>query len=189
MAKRFSQVEPELKSLRAEKGTVMASIKKIRAEEDVIQKEMDKIKEDLAQTNAEKTETVAQLDALQEKIEKIEGDLSKLFAKKDELREAFWKGKYDFKKQREEIAHIEWMQRQKERVVQRNAQKKERDEELKTQIRQMDHYYQKELDCCDHLTGYLHSLKVRAGLIIDDEAEARKAQAQFQEEQVKEKLN
>ena len=72
---------------------------------------MDKIKEELAQTNAEKTETVAQLDALQEKIEKVEGDLSKLFAKKDELREAFWKGKYDFKKQREEIAHIEWMHR------------------------------------------------------------------------------
>ena len=58
-AERFSAIEPEMKALKAEKNTVWAQIKKIRGEEEVINKEMDKIKEDLAQTNAEKEETHA----------------------------------------------------------------------------------------------------------------------------------
>lgn len=32
----------------------------------------------------------------------------------------------------------------------------------------MPHPYQKELDCCDHLTGYLRSLKEKAGLLVND---------------------
>ena len=43
-AERFSAIEPEMKALKAEKNTVWAQIKKIRGEEEVINKEMDKIK-------------------------------------------------------------------------------------------------------------------------------------------------
>ena len=53
----------------------------------------------------------------------------------------------------------------------------------------MDHPYQRELDCCESLTGYLHALKVRTGQTVDNEVAARKAQKQIHEEQVKERLN
>ena len=98
-----------------------------------------------------------------------------MYSNKDNIREEYWKGRYDYKKQREEITHIEWMQRQKDRIVQRAAQKQERDEEVKKEISQLDHPYQRELDCCESLTGYLHALKVRTGQTVDNEVAARKA--------------
>lgn len=73
--------------------------------------------------------------------------------------------------------HIEWMQRQKDKVVQNQSYKLEREEERQEAIKSLPHPYQKELDCCEHLIGYLNALKVRAGLVIDNEAVARKAQA------------
>ena len=51
--------------------------------------------------------------------------------------------------------HIEWMQRQKDKVLQNVAFKQEREEERKEAIKNMAHPYAKELDCCDHLIGYM----------------------------------
>lgn len=96
------------------------------------------------------------------------------------MREAYWKGRYDFKKQREEIMHIEWMQRQKDKVVNADAIKKEREEERQAAIKAMPHPYQKEIDCCDHLTGYMKSLKEKAGLLVNDSVAAREAQTAIQ---------
>jgi hypothetical protein len=39
------------------------------------------------------------VDAIQKQIEAVEEELNSLYAKKDEKREAYWKGRYDFKKQ------------------------------------------------------------------------------------------
>ena len=72
---------------------------------------MEDIRKELEQTNAEKDETRAQIDAIQLQIEGIETELTDLYAKKDEKREAYWKGRYDFKEQQESIMHIQWMQR------------------------------------------------------------------------------
>lgn len=51
-------------------------------------------------------------------------------------------------------------------------------------IKSMPHPYQKELDCCDHLSGYLRSLKEKAGLIVNDSQAAKEAQAAVQKEVV-----
>lgn len=187
-AKRFTQIEPEIKELKTKKNKIWGEIKVIRGQEDKLNAEMEKIREAMAQTDSEKSETFAQLDALQKQIEGVDEELTALYAVKDEKREAYWKSRYDFKVQREEITHIEWMQRQMDKVLQHAALKHERTEERKAAISSLPHPYHKELDCCDHLIGYMNSLKVRAGLIIDNEAVARKAQEQIQAEVVKEKL-
>jgi len=41
----------------------------------------------------------------------------------------YWKARYDFKEQRNTIDHIEWMQRQKDKVIQNEEYKMEREEE------------------------------------------------------------
>lgn len=150
---------------------------------------MEEIRKELEQTNAEKDVTRAELDKLQEQVEKVEEDLTALYAKKDEKREAYWKGRYDYKQQRNEIEHIEWQQRQKDKVVMFQASKQEREQEREDAIKSMPHPYAKEIDCCEHLIGYMTTLKMRAGLIVDNEEAARKAQAEMQQEVVKEKIN
>ena len=168
-AKRFSEIDPLIKELKAQKNKIWNEIKTIKHQEDILNKEMEDIRKELEQTNVEKDATRAEADKIQAQIEAIDEELNTLYAKKDEKREAYWKARYDFKLQHEEVLHIEWMQRQKEKIVNALAIKQEREEERKAVLESLPHPYMKELECCDHLIGYLHSLKVRAGLIVDSE--------------------
>ena len=75
----------------------------------MLNKEMELIRKDLEQTNAEKDETRAAADKISEQITAVDEELTALYGKKDAKREEYWKGRYDFKEQREKIMHIEWM--------------------------------------------------------------------------------
>ena len=154
-AKRFSEIEPEIKDLKAQKNKIWNDIKGFKGQEEVLNREIETIRKEMEQTNAEKNETLAAADKIQEQIEACDQELNALYSKKDEKREAYWKGRYDFKLQREQIMHIEWMQRQKDKVLQNVAFKQEREEERNEAIKNMAHPYAKELDCCDHLIGYM----------------------------------
>ena len=170
---RYEQIDPQSKALKAQKGKIWAEIKVIRGQEDVLNKAMEEIRKELEQTNAEKDETRAQVDAVQEKIEKVEAEMKAIYEVKDAKREAYWKGRFDYKVQANEIDHINWMQRQKDKVVQQKQQRQEREEERKEVIKSLPHPFMRELDCCDHLTGYINAMKERLGLIIDSEKAAR----------------
>lgn len=84
---------------------------------------------------------------------------------------------------------IEWMQRQKDKILLNQEYKLERENERKNAIKSLPHPYLKELDCCEHLIGYLNNQKVRAGLVIDNEAVARAAQEALAKEAIQEKIN
>ena len=94
-AKRFSRIEPDIKELKTKKNKIWGEIKVIRGQEDILNAEMEKIREAMAQTDSEKSETFAQLDAIQKQIEGVDEELTALYAAKDEKREAYWKARYD----------------------------------------------------------------------------------------------
>ena len=124
----------------------------------------------------EQTDVKGQADAVSREIERIEEELTGIFAAKDEKREAYWKARYDYKVQRDQVAHIEWMHRQKERVGQREAERQELLAEREATIKNLPHPYAKELETCEHLINFLHTLKVRSGLVADSEQVARETQ-------------
>lgn len=57
-----------------------------------------------------------------------------MFELKDKKREEYWKARYDFEIQKEEIVYIEWMQRQKERVINQESEQKQKAEERENYI-------------------------------------------------------
>ena len=188
-ARRYQQIEPAIKELKTQKQKFHGEISEYKKQEDVLNKEMELIRKDLEQTNAEKDESREAANKISEQIEAIEEEIGKLYAAKDEKRETYWKGRYDFKEQREQIMHIEWQQRQKDRVIERSAYQAERAEERNEAIKSLPHPFAKEIDCCEHLAGYLNALKQRAGLIVDNEAVARAAQAAATREAIQEKID
>ena len=99
------------------------------------------MRKELELTNAEKDETKAQADKITEQINAVEEELTALYALKDQKREEYWKKRYDFKMQQNKIEHINWMQRQKDKVVQNEAYKQEREEERKQAIKNLPHPY------------------------------------------------
>ena len=52
--KRYQEIEPEIKALKAKKNVHWNAIQEIRAEEDALNKEMEEIRKELEQTNAQK---------------------------------------------------------------------------------------------------------------------------------------
>lgn len=187
---RYQEIEGEMSTLKTKKGKIWGEIKELRAKEDVLNQEMEKIRKELEETNQEKDETRAKADAASVEIDEADKALNELYKAKDAMREAFWKAKYDHKKQREEIQHIEWMQRQKDKVLQAQRDKKEREEERKEAISNLPHPYLKEMDTCAHLLNFLQSLKVRYGLVApDSETVARQTQTALAQEAVKDRMD
>ena len=73
----------------------------------MIKKEMDEAKE-------QRQDIKQQLDKFEEDIQKVKADLDRLFDRKNETREEYFKAKLEYEIQKDQIAHAEWIKRQKE---------------------------------------------------------------------------
>lgn len=131
---------------------------------------------------------MGEADKVSKQIDKLTQDLSDLFDKKDQRREEYWHARFDYEIQREEISHIEWMHKQKERVLARKVESKAIEEERENYIKSLPHPYEKELDTCEHIVMYLTEMKRKAGLLQDSEVVAQNLQTNFLSEQAKQNL-
>lgn len=80
------------------------------------------------------------------------------------------------------------MIRQKERVVNREKENKKIVQDRENLIKDLPHPYEKEIDTCDHLIGYITEIKRKAGLIQESEVVARDTQKGFMVEAAKQNL-
>ena len=122
-AERFSEISPKIAELNAEKKKVWNELNKVRDQEAAAKKKVDTIKSTLDANRSEKEGIGKQLDALQEDIDKIDKEIDAHYDSKREHYESFWKAKYNHKLQRMEINHIEWMERNKQKVLDFEAEK------------------------------------------------------------------
>jgi len=187
-AERFSEIKPQIASLNGQKKEVWDKMKVVKAEVAEHEAEIEKIRKEIEIMREGQTDVKEQADAVSKQIDKIEEDLTAVFAAKDEKREAYWKARHDHKLQRDHVAHIEWMQRQKDKAVQREAEREEVAAERDSALKDLPHPFAKELETCDHLIAFLHTLKVRAGLEGDSEQVARETQLDMLSEANKEKM-
>ena len=64
---------------------------------------------------------------------------------------------------------IDWMQRQKDKAIDKETENEERKKIIEDQIKNLEHPFEKEITTCDQLIAFLHQLKIRAGLEEDSE--------------------
>ena len=150
---------------------------------------MDKLRDEMEASKQEKADLKQDLDKLQGDIDVIQNEINSLYDEKRKCHENYWKDRYFHKKQKEEIMHIEWMIKQKARVVEMDNEKKEIDKERQAQIQNMPHPYMREIDMCDQLKVYCHNLKVKNGLVADSAQVAREVDAELRKNETKEKLD
>lgn len=150
-AARFTAIEPMIKEIRTEKNKIWNEVKSIKETEADIAKKIDTVRGEMDEQNKEKDGIKEQLDALQKEIDVIDGKIDKLYAEKREQSEEYWKSKYDHKLQKEEIMHIQWMQRQKQRVVDQESERQALVQEREAAIRDLPVPYFKEMSTCDAL--------------------------------------
>lgn len=104
------------------------------------------------------------------------------------MRDDYFHARYDYEVQRDLIFHVQTLQTQKSRIVEREAECKEDAARRAQQIKDLPHPYAKEIETCIHLLGYCHQLKRKAGLEVDSEALARTMQQNLITEMNKEQM-
>lgn len=167
---------------------LLEEVKGYRARLDVQNAEIEKLRKEMESIRETQQDVKGEADKVSKDIDKLSQDLSDLFEQKDVKREEYWKARFDFEIQKEEIAHIEWMHRQKERVLNRESEQKQLVEERENFIKSLPHPFEKELDTCEHIVGYLIDMKRKAGLLQDSETVARDTHKNFMSETAKQNL-
>ena len=77
---------------------------------------------------------------------------------------------------------------QKERLIEMDKHLKESEEIAQQQIKEWPHPFAKEIETCDHLSSYLHQMKRKAGLEVDEEVAAKEIQQKLIEEMNRENM-
>lgn len=121
-------------------------------------------------------------------------DLNKLFSKKHDIKEQYYKTKLEHSLERIQINHAEYIAREKQRLIDREALKKERIAQRKQEMLDRPNPYAREIETCEHLIGYCNRLKVISGLAqpTSDEAaklEQKNIDSQLNQQKVKTKLD
>lgn len=117
-------MKPQADKLYASKKALLEQVKGFRVILDEQNAEIEKLRKEMETIKENQQETKGEADKISKEIDKLTQDVSDLFEQKDTKREEYWHARYDFEMQREEILHIEWMTKQKERVLNRENEQK-----------------------------------------------------------------
>jgi hypothetical protein len=188
-AKKFSQIKPKTDELYTEKKKVLEEVKKIRKVVDAKNVEIEEIRDQLEKAKESQQDVRGEADKVTVDIDALSEELSKLFETKDQRREEYWKLRYDYEIQREEINHIEWMLRQKYRVINAQMYKDERAAEMEEMIKNLPHPFEKEIGVCEHLIGHCNALKRQMGLTKESEEVARDVQSNILGDAIRAKIS
>ena len=183
LAERFSQIQPQVDQLMAEKKTVYASLSEVKKEVQGHEVEIEAIRKEIEKLKEGQTDTKEQANEVSKVIEAIDQELQEIYSLKDKKREEYWKGRYDFKVQQNHIAMIDWMQRQKEKAIEKEGEQEERKKAVEEELKNLEHPFDKEITTCEQLISFLHQLKIRAGLEQESEQVALETQKNFLAEQ------
>lgn len=118
-----------------------------------------------------KEEFKKQLDTIDKDIDNYYDTMKGYYADKDQLREAYYKEKWEYEVEQNYIYHIERMRKDKQRLIDDKEYKTKKLEERKQSMLNRPNPYQKEIDTCNHLISICQKMQINLGLIeVQDEA-------------------
>lgn len=101
-------------------------------------------------------------EELEQKVQVIKEAIAKIFEKKNQVKEEFYHAKFDYEVEQDEIRHIEYLIRKKEKLVKDEEYKKKREqyerEKLEKLLSSEPNPYIEEISLARALSGYLQKL-------------------------------
>lgn len=140
-AERFSEIRPKVKEYNDKKKKIWEQLKEQRAIAGKHEVEIEGYRKEMEAQKEAKSDIKDQADLISKDINKTSEELDALYKKKSERKEQYWHDRYDFAVQKNKIDHIEWMQRQKDRAIQHEKEKKEIIEAREQAIKELPHPY------------------------------------------------
>lgn len=138
-AKRFSEIKPLVTDLISKKSEIWAELKEVKREVEAKELEIEGIRKQMEVVKDDKSDIKDQADKITKQIEAHDEEITKHFNMKRETSDEYYKNKYDFEVQREEVNHIQWLAMQKEKVQQRDKDREVMIEMKQLQIKNLPH--------------------------------------------------
>lgn len=164
MAEKLIPIGPKIDKLRAQRDEIREEMNKISEIINGKYAEIDKVKQEDSVQREQRSDVKQQLDKFQADIDKIKEQIQELQDKKYETKEAYYKEKYEYDLERAEISQIEWMAKEKQRIIDQEQYKQKKIEERKQSLADRDNPFKREIETCDHLIALCSKMMVQFGL-------------------------
>ena len=163
-AEQVLKIKPQLDALYEKKKMYSEELTVLKEEIEGKEKEIEGVRKEIEEAKEQRQDIKQQLDKFEADIVKIKEDLEKLYAQKNTVKEEYYKNKLEFETEKDEIYNLEWMAKEKQRILDFETEKVRRIEVRKQALLDRPNPYQKEMDTCERLIGYCNGMKVKYGL-------------------------
>lgn len=187
-AERLVELKPLIDALYDKKKLINEKLNTLKPGIETKEAEIESVRKELDEAKDKREDIKQQLDKFDADITKLKEDLQGHYTKKDELREEFFKARWEFEIENDLVRHNEWILREKERIKERDNAKQARIEARKQQLADRPNPFQKELDTCERLIAYCQLLKKKVGLGPQTEEVVKEEQKQIINDLAKEEV-
>lgn len=157
--KRMDEIKPKRDELYERMKEAQDHLNKIKPKLDEYSKLLDTIKADQEESKKLRETNKEGLDELEQKIQVIKDQIAKIFEEKIKVKEEYYHKKFDFAVEQDEVKHIEFLIRRKEKLVKDEEYKKKREEQEKSKLTamlaSMPNPFQDEIALADSICSYL----------------------------------
>lgn len=155
----YDALKPKLDAIKDELKPLYGQQKKLRDQIGKYNTQLDQMNEDFRTSQQLREENKEELDKLSAKIDAVKEEIQKLFEKKGEIKEQHFKLKFEHKCQNQQIKHIEYIKRTKERLEKQEEYKKQKEEEALAKRESIPNPYEQQIADCQWLSNYLKKIK------------------------------
>lgn len=156
---RMDDLLPRKDELHDEIKSVKPYIRKLRKQIYEYNQKLDTMNEEFKASNKLRDENSQVLDKLEETVQTIKKVIGELYQEKSDLKEAFFKAKYEFELQQQIVRHRDFIIRRQTRLQDDVKYEKEREEKRLAERAAIPNPFEDEIENCTFLAGYLKKLK------------------------------
>lgn len=178
-AKRLSEITPRVKEISEKRKEIWGHVKELKKQGDELKTVIEEHRQKMEEIREEQTDVKDQVEKINEVINAKNAEINVCFEEKQKEHDAHWKACYEAKVQQQLIRHIEWLQRQKDRILNREQEKLAAVEERENMIKNLSNPCEKQIASADDLVNFCQKLKIKSGMVQDSEVVAKEAQHNF----------
>jgi len=150
-AQRILELKPKIDDLYTKRNDLNDLLSKLKPQLDAKFAEIEKINKEQDEAKEHREDIKVQLDKFEDDITKIKEDVTLLVDKKQQVKEDYYKDRYEHEVEAESIKYSEWIVRIKAQKAEYEKKKIEQLNARKQALADRPNPYQKEIDTADRL--------------------------------------
>jgi uncharacterized coiled-coil DUF342 family protein len=117
---RLIELKPKIDEAYDQKTLVNNELNKVRTQASAVHEEIEKINKEFEDVRDHREDIKSQLDKFEEDITKVREEIAKFVENKLKIKEGYYQAKFEYEVEKSAIDHAEFIQKQKNYLIERN---------------------------------------------------------------------